>query len=126
MERIGSVQRTADIQRRARRNVRFPNQAERRDAPRLPGRVRFSAGRQEGTGLIEDLSLSGAHIAEANWCPDLGTQVRLFFASKESERPLCAFGRVIRSTGSSFAVRFKAVEQGLQGLLLAAGSSLNQ
>ena len=101
MERIGSVQRKTDTPRRARHYARFPNQAERRDAPRLPGRVRFSAGRQEGTGLIEDLSLSGAHIAEANWCPDPGTQVRLYFASKESERPLCAFGKVIRSTEAS-------------------------
>ncbi len=108
--------------RLGRRSRRQP-ESERRDAPRLPGRVRFSAGRSEGSGLIEDLSLSGAHVAEASCSPELGTRVRLFFATNESETPLYAFGTVIRRSPSSFALHFEAVEPSLQGFLLAAGSA---
>ncbi len=97
--------------------------SERRDAPRFPGRVHFSAGRMDGTGLIEDLSLSGANIAEADCCPKLGSRVRLSFATGESQSPLYASGKVIRRRPSGFALRFEAVERGLQSLLLAVGSS---
>lgn len=98
-------------------------QSERRDAPRFPGRVHFSAGRMEGTGLIEDLSLSGANIAEADCCPALGSRVRLSFATGESQSPLYASGKVIRRRPSGFALRFEAVERSLQNFLLAVGSS---
>ena len=121
--RVESTHRSElDRNRLGRRSRRHPD-SERRDAPRLPGRVRFSAGRSEGSGLIEDLSLSGAHVAEASCSPELGTRVRLFFATNESETPLYAFGTVVRRSPASFVLRFQAVEPNLQGFLLAAGSA---
>ena len=112
-----------DTRKRAARQSRRHPVSERRDAPRLPGRVCFSAGRLEGSGLIEDLSLSGAHVAQVDSCPELGTRVRLFFATDESETPRHATGKVIRRDDSSFALRFDVVEPSLQSFLLAAGSA---
>ncbi len=98
-------------------------QSERRDAPRLPRKVHFSTARMEGTGLIEDLSLSGANIAGTDCCPALGSRVRLSFATSDSQAPLYASGKVIRRRPFGFALRFEAVERSLQNLLLAAGSA---
>ena len=121
--RVESTHRSELGRDRLGRSSRRHPDSERRDAPRLPGRVCFSAGRSEGSGLIEDLSLSGAHVAEASCSPELGSRVRLFFATKESEAPLYAFGTVVRRGPTSFVLRFEAVEPNLQGFLLAAGSA---
>lgn len=123
MERVEVVQQAGDVRRIARRHTRTPEASERRAAPRLAGRVSFSAGRLEGSGLIGDLSLAGAHVVQATVSPTLGTRVRLFFATPESDHPLSASGRVTRRGATDFALKFDAVEPSLQGALLAARSA---
>lgn len=92
--------------------------ADRRGAPRASTRVFFSSGRIEGHGLIEDISLTGAQIADAERRLQPGTRVRLQFALLEG-KPIDVQGEVVRTTTTGFGVRFVNVDARLQSLLLA-------
>ncbi len=88
--------------------------------PSVPGLVNFIAGKIEGSGLILDVSLSGAYVHEASQRLEAGTKVDMYFLQEKTERRLHAVGDVVRETESGFAVRFLRVERELRRLVLSA------
>ena len=95
------------------------DRARPRSAPRAPVQVQFSAGRVDGTGVIGDLSLSGAWIAEASASPAAGTLIALFLDTGAGE-PVRATAEVVRRTAKGFAVRFPTLNPQLRDFLSAA------
>ena len=92
---------------------------ERREAPRLPGRVEYLAEDGQGEGLVEDLSLKGLHVADATWLPAVESSVELSFCLGEQRIP--ARADVVRHTEAGFAARFTRLDVRLQRVLLAVG-----
>ena len=90
-----------------------------RAAPRAPVQVHFSAGRIDGTGVLEDLSMSGGRIASASACPAPGARVELVLILSGTER-VRAPAEVVRSTAKGFAVRFQRVAAELRDFVPAA------
>ncbi|MBW2316167.1 MAG: PilZ domain-containing protein [Deltaproteobacteria bacterium] len=81
---------------------------ERRQHPRF--RSRFdtlcSSGRQEGAGVLADLSYSGARLEDSNLQPELGTKVRLYvFVQPVS--PFELIGEVVRTSPTGFAIAYQ-------------------
>ncbi len=78
---------------------------DNRKHPRF--RTRFdtlcSSGREEGVGVLADISYSGAHLEETSLRPPVGTEVRLYvFVQPVS--PFELVGRVARHTETGFAI----------------------
>ncbi len=94
-------------------------ESERRSAPRAPGRVRYSAGRIEGTGSFYDLSLTGACISTQSGIPRVGTAATLFFCSGE-DNVVTVSAEVVRELDNGFAVRFVRLDPRIQAFLIAA------
>ncbi len=111
-----------------------PGGIERRRAPRisdkthpsLPGRVNFSVEKVEGEGLLHDLSVTGAQVAEVTLHLQPGTLVALYFLEEETQRRMRAVGEVVRETDSGFALRFVRVERELERLVLSAVSKAEE
>lgn len=90
------------------------------DYPSVPGSVHFTAGAIRGSGLILDISATGAHIYKPTKNAHPGIVIDLYFLQPETERRLHATGEVVRRTETGFAVRFLRVERELETLVLAA------
>jgi len=77
---------------------------KRRD-PRF--RTRFDAlyslGCEEGSGVLADLSYSGAHLDSASLKPEPGTKVRLYVFVQPIQ-PFELAGHVVRHTENGFAI----------------------
>ena len=90
------------------------------DYPSVPGRVLFTAGAIRGTGMLLDISTSGAHIYKPSKNVPAGIVVDLYFLQSGTERRLHAEAQVVRRTDEGFAVRFLHIERELETLVLAA------
>jgi hypothetical protein len=101
------------------RAVRVSNQ----DYPRVPGRVMFTAGVIEGSGIIMDISATGAQIYRPSVGLAKGAVADLFFLQPDTQRKLRAVGQVVRVTEEGFAVHFLRVERELETLVLSAAES---
>lgn len=88
--------------------------------PSVPDIVYFHANGIEGNGLIKDISLTGAHVAEASEALQPGTRTDLYFLQPATLRRIHAVAEVVRRTRTGFAVRFRRMERELEGLVLAA------
>ncbi len=80
---------------------------DNRKHPRF--RTRFdtlcSSGREEGVGVLMDISYSGAHLEETSLRPPVGTEVRLYvFVQPVS--PFELVGQVVRHTETGFAIEY--------------------
>ena len=109
-----------------RRDRRSAASVSSRDYPSVPGSVFFSAGAIRGTGIILDISATGAHIYKPSLNVARGVVLDLFFLQPDTERRLHADGEVVRRTESGFAVHFLRVERELEGLVLAAAVKAEQ
>ena len=94
------------------------NSTNRRKHPRF--RARFDAlcalGRQEGAGVLVDISYSGAHLEEASIQPELGTHVRLYIFVQPVS-PFELEGEVVRLTGTGFAIEYSLENPEIQRLV---------
>jgi hypothetical protein len=98
------------------RALRISNQ----EYPRVPGRVTFTAGVIQGSGIIMDISATGAQIYRPSTTLPKGAVADLFFLQPETNRKLRAVGQVVRLTDEGFAVHFLRVERELEQLVLSA------
>ncbi len=83
----------------------------RRINPRFQTRfdVLCSMGDFEGSGTLVNISRSGARLDGVSRLPELGTKARLYvFIQPVSPFELC--GEVVRSEGTSFAIRLSDVD----------------
>jgi hypothetical protein len=92
-----------------------------RAAPRIQLSVNFSSGRLEGTGLIQNLSLTGTQIRllGTSGQPTVNAMIDLWFFIGTKKKPAAARGRVVRSSPSGFAVEFVRLDEKIHELLLA-------
>ena len=90
--------------------------ADRRRAARI--RTRFetadSAGREGGTGILANISYSGALLTETSLQPRIGSQVRVYVLLSE---PFDVVGKVVRHVEGGFALEYAAVSQELGRLI---------
>jgi hypothetical protein len=80
---------------------------EQRKHPRFKARfdTLCSFGRREGTGILVDISYSGARLEETTYSPELGSEVCLYvFVQPVSPFELC--GHVVRSGPKGFAIEY--------------------
>ena len=89
---------------------------------RRDGRVRtrfeslYSAGESEGTGVLVDISYSGAMIVGASRVPDIGKQLRIYvFVQPVS--PFELIGTVVRHTDDGFAIEYEATSDEVRGFV---------
>ena len=77
---------------------------KRRD-PRFKTRfdALYSTGREEGSGVLADISYSGARLEDASLLPELGTKVRLYVFIQPVQ-PFELIGQVVRCTKNGFAI----------------------
>lgn len=102
---------------------------ERRSSPRF--RTRFdsllSAGREEGAGMLADLSYSGALLEDTSIRPELGTRIRIYVFI-QPVAPFQLLGEVVRHTDKGFAIAYTLDDPGIRQLvddvagIVAAGS----
>jgi hypothetical protein len=91
---------------------------DKRRNPRF--RTRFDAlyslGREEGSGVLVDLSYSGARLENATVAPEPGTKVRLFIFIQPIQ-PFELIGHVVRHTENGFAVAVDVPDAEIQRLV---------
>ena len=76
----------------------------------------YSAGREEGHGVLADISYAGARISDTELRPEVGTQVRLYVFI-QPVFPLEIVGEVARHTEDGFAVEYKIVDADVKQLV---------
>jgi len=89
---------------------------EKRRASRVRTRFEtpYSAGREEGTGILANISCSGALLTETSLQPRIGSQVRVYVLLSE---PFGVVGKVIRHVEYGFAIEYAAVSPKLSHLI---------
>jgi hypothetical protein len=97
---------------------------------RSEGRVRtrfetlLSSGRHEGTGVLADISYSGALIEEATFQPEMGKELRVYvFVQPVS--PFELRGVVVRHTERGFAIRTETADPEIRRLVDDAAAIVN-
>ena len=66
--------------------------------------VVYNAGREEGIGVLADISTSGVLIEDASLQPKIGAEVQLHLILYGDDGPVRLVGRVNRHTVSGFAL----------------------
>ncbi len=103
--------------------------AERREASRLtawtrksdPDAVHFVADDQEGSGVLRNVSTTGALVEGVSRQVPCGVMIDLYFLfGRGRKRRVHAIGKVVRETETGFAVRFSRIERELERLVLSA------
>jgi hypothetical protein len=97
-----------------------------REFPELPDRVNYRADGTDGTGVLWDISASGAQVAEASSRLQPGTAVDMYFLLGRDLRPAHAVAEVVRETRSGFCVRFQRIERPLTELVLSAAAKQSE
>ena len=76
----------------------------------------YSAGRLEGSGILADISYSGAMIVEASLRPDVGEKIRLYvFVHPVS--PFELIGNVVRHTEDGYAIEYEVLDPEVRRLV---------
>jgi hypothetical protein len=90
---------------------------KRRD-PRFRTRFEalYSLGCEEGSGVLVDLSYSGALLENATVAPEPGTKVRLYVFVRPVQ-PFELIGHVVRRTEAGFAVEIEVPDAEVQRLV---------
>ncbi len=92
---------------------------ERRAAPRFQGSVYFRSGRVQGTGVLHDISLTGARVVPLTISGKLepDAPVDLWVSRDIDHGPRIAGARVVWSNDVEFAVEFETLHEWVQELL---------
>lgn len=83
--------------------------------------VLCSAGREEGTGTLANLSPSGALLEATTLRLTVGDSVTILFPSTSNEDSQVLPTEVIRLTASGFGVKFKVYVPAINRLILEYG-----
>lgn len=96
----------------------MPHVPDRRRAGRILTRFEalLSSGREEGTGVLSDISTTGAAFADASVAPPPGTLVRAYvFVQPVS--PFELVGRVVRRDDGGFAIEYEKLDPDVRRLI---------
>lgn len=92
------------------------------DNRRSKGRVttRFesliSSGRTEGTGVLADISYTGALVEDSTFMPELGKTMRLY-VFVQPVAPFEVIGTVVRHTETGFAIEYEQLSDEVRRLV---------
>ena len=89
-----------------RKNARYPTRFD----------ALFSSGPAEGTGVLADLSHTGACLEGVSLWPTIGTEIRLYVFI-QPVAPFEIVGRVVRKTESGFAIALEVEGEDLRHLV---------
>jgi len=103
-----------------RRNDRFP----------VALNAHYSAGPEEGIGVLSNISYSGALIEDSSVQPTVGSKVRIYVFVEPTDpiapaSPYELVGRVIRHSSSGFAIEYEESDSDVRQLVDEAASSEN-
>lgn len=81
---------------------------DKRRHPRFktPFDALYSTGREEGSGVLVDISHSGARLEHASIHPPVGSKVRLY-VFVQPVRPFELAGSVVRSSDEGFSIEYE-------------------
>jgi hypothetical protein len=88
----------------------------------------YSAGPEDGIGVLSNISYSGALIEGSSLKPTVGTKVRIYVFA-ESEDPIAPaspcelVGRVVRHSSAGFAIEYEETDPEVSHLIENAASS---
>jgi len=91
---------------RKRRDLRFKTRFE----------TLYSSDRQEGAGVLSDISYSGTLVTESSLRPCVGCLLRLY-VFLQPVSPVELTGEVVRHTEDGFAVKFKSEDPEVRQLV---------
>ena len=97
---------------------------------RTDGRVQtrfeslYSAGRTEGTGMLSDISYSGALLETATEQPEIGKPLRIYVFIQPVS-PFELVGTVVRHTDNGFAIEFSQLSDELKRFVDDVGAIVN-
>jgi hypothetical protein len=81
----------------------------------------YSSGREDGSGILANISYTGALLIRASVQPRLGSQVRVFVLSNE-DSPFEVVGKVVRLVEDGFAIEYADLNPELRRLVDDAAS----
>jgi hypothetical protein len=88
----------------------------------------YSAGPEDGIGVLSNISNSGALIEDSSLKPTVGTNVRIYVFT-ESQDPIAPaspcelVGRVVRHSASGFAIEYNETDPEVSQLIEKAATS---
>ena len=100
--------------------------SNRRRAGRVPTQFEslYSAGRSEGTGVLTDISFTGAMIEGASLKPEIGKALRIYvFVQPVS--PFEIVGTVVRHSEQGFAIEYPSLSDEVRRLVEDAAAIVN-
>ncbi len=100
--------------------------SNRRRAGRVPTQFEslYSAGRSEGTGILTDISFTGAMIEGASLKPEIGKVLRIYvFVQPVS--PFEIVGTVVRHSEQGFAIEYPSLSDEVRRLVEDAAAIVN-
>ncbi len=81
----------------------------------------ISSGRTEVTGVLADISCTGALVEESTLKPQLGKTIRLY-VFVQPIAPFEVVGTVVRHTGSGFAIGYEDLSDEVRRLVSEAAA----
>jgi len=90
--------------------------SERRRGSRIRTRFEtvYSGGRQDGSGILSEISYSGALLTGTSLQPRLGSKVRVYILLSD---PFEVVGKVVRYVESGFAIEYADLSSELRRLI---------
>ena len=81
--------------------------------PRMPTRfaIQFSSQRQEGKGVLANISYTGARVEETGIRPSIGALAILYVCLPDDLKPFQLEGKVARHTHAGFAIEYEKPDQ---------------
>jgi hypothetical protein len=67
--------------------------------------ILYSSGREDGSGILANISYSGALLIQASVQPRMGSQVRVYVLLSE-DSPFEVVGEVVRHVDDGFAIEY--------------------
>jgi hypothetical protein len=84
----------------------------------------YSAGRSEGTGVLADISYTGAMIEGATTKPEIGKQLRIY-VFVQPVAPFELVGLVVRHTEAGFAIEYPDMNEEVRRFVEDAAAIVN-
>jgi hypothetical protein len=78
--------------------------------------ISYSSGREDGSGILANISYSGALLTRTSVQPRLGSHVRVFVLLSE-DSPFEVVGKVVRHVEDGFAIEYADLSPELRRLV---------
>jgi hypothetical protein len=96
----------------------MPPSSEKRRDSRVPTRLEtnYSSGREDGSGILANISYSGALLKETSSLPRIGSLVRVHILLSEHSH-FVIVGQVVRHVEGGFAIEYSDLDPEVRRLV---------